>query len=76
MVTNNDFLKALNAARKAENTLNAKLGVLALLASEILGYEVVADLCSEANIEFRRVEKDGVADFDNIRIEDVLSKIK
>lgn len=54
--------------------LNRALSELGRAASEILGYEVVADLCGGDEIEFRSVgEHDAVDDFACIRIEDILN---
>ena len=73
MVTKKQILKAQEAAIDAEVSLNAALGHLAALASEVLGREVVADLCGGDEIEFRSVNNSGVADaFDTILIEDIL----
>lgn len=76
MATKKSFLKAFEAFQKAEVVMAAKKDALAIMASDVLGYEVVADLVNEADIEFRRVLPDGSIDsFDLVRIEDVLSKL-
>jgi len=62
---------------QCENELNASLGKLGSAASEILGYNVVADLCSGGSeIEFRKMSPDGTLDSDScIRIEELLNKL-
>lgn len=56
--------------------LDSALGQLGAAASEILGYEVVADICNGDEIEFREVGDNGVEDaFSCIRIEEVIDKI-
>ena len=55
--------------------LSSTLQKLAHVASERLGYDVVADLCNGAEIEFRRITDDGVADSDScIRLEEILAR--
>jgi len=61
---------------EAESKLNHALADLANAASEILGFEVIADICNGSEIEFRQVDKFGsVDDFDCIRMEGILSKL-
>lgn len=56
--------------------LQSALGQLGAAASEILGYEVVADICNGEEIEFREVCDNGVADaFSCIRLEEIMEKI-
>lgn len=58
------------------NRLYCSLQQLAIAASEILGYEVVADICEGEEIEFRRVAEDGVADaFSCIRMEEIIDRL-
>ena len=55
--------------------LSSKLQELACAASERLGYDVIADLCNGAEIEFRRIMDDGVADTDScILLEEILAR--
>lgn len=62
---------------KIESELDAALSKLSIMASEILGYEVCADLCHGGEIEFRRVDDFDVVDsFDCIRMENVIDKLK
>ena len=59
------------------NRLSCSLQVLARAASEVLGYEVVADICGGSAIEFRRVGEEGVADaFSCIRMEEIIERLK
>ena len=71
--------KILSLEKKALDTfiqLQSALGQLGAAASDILGYEVVADLCNGEEIEFREVCDNGVADtFSCIRIEEIIDKI-
>ena len=58
-------------------SLSAQLGILGRVASEILGYQVDAELCHGDELEFRVVEKDGIIDPDScIRMEEVIDKLK
>ena len=58
------------------NRLYCSLQQLAIAASEVLGYEVVADICEGEEIEFRRVAEDGVADaFSCIRMEEIIERL-
>ena len=58
------------------SSLIAQLGILGKAASEILGYQVAADLCNGSEIEFRTVEKDDIADSNScIRMEEVINKL-
>ena len=60
----------------ASAELSSALGQLGAAASEILGYEVVAEICNGGEIEFREVDSDGIADsFSCILIEEILGKI-
>lgn len=60
----------------ASGRLESALGELGAAASEILGYEVVADICNGEEIEIREVCDNGVADaFSCIKIEDIIDKI-
>lgn len=61
-----------------EAKLNCALEELANAVTPILGYDVVADLCSGGSeIEFRAICNDGVSDSDScIRMEEVISLLK
>lgn len=53
--------------------LQGALEVLGKKASEILGYEVNAEMCNGDEIEFRKVDEYGYTDaFDCIRIEEII----
>lgn len=55
--------------------MSNKLQELARAASERLGYDVVADLCTGAEIEFRRIMDDGVPDTEScLLLEDILAQ--
>ena len=77
MITKKKILRAEQLCYDYSNDLTNALGTLARMASEVLGYEVVADICNGDEIEFRTMIDDGVADDDiAIRMEDIISKIK
>ena len=77
MITKKKLLRAEQLCYKFSNDLTCALEVLASMASEVLGYEVVADICNGDEIEFRTMIDDSVADDDiAIRMEDIISKIK
>ena len=61
-----------------ENNVNEALEDLSKEVSLVLGYEVVADLCSGGyEIEFRTVSDNGRTDTDScIRMEDVIAKLQ
>lgn len=62
---------------KCSSELTGELEILGNIASEILGFEVIADICGGAEIEFRKVGKDGFYDaFSCIRMEDLMVKLK
>ena len=62
---------------KFSSRLNGALQILGSKVSEILGYEVKADICNGEEIEFRKVSEDGYVDSDScIRIEEVTKKLK
>ena len=58
------------------NRLSCSLQLLSSAASEILGYEVEAEICGGHEIELRRVAEDGVADaFSCIRMEEIIDRL-
>jgi hypothetical protein len=74
-MTDKQIINLNNKALSLSYDLSYKLRELARAASERLGYNVVADLCNGAEIEFRRVMDDGVPDTDScIYLEDVLAQ--
>ena len=73
MATKKQLLSAYMRVENAENKLLGEAQKLSRIASEYLGYEVVAVLCAGSEIEFRRVMKDGISDsFSTIRLEDII----
>lgn len=59
----------------ALSLLELRLGQLSVIASEIYGEELTADLCNGAEIEFRTAgNPDGLNDI-ALRMEDVLAKL-
>ena len=62
---------------KFSNELTCALNILGSKASEVLGYDVVADLCGGGEIEFRKKSEEGYVDADSyIRMEDVIKRLK
>jgi len=67
------LLKAFKNAEIAGIEHMNALGNLGKIASEILGFEVIADNCSGNEIEFRKVLNDGVPDsYSTIRLEEII----
>lgn len=74
-MTDKQITKLNNKVLSLNIDLSSKLQELARAASERLGYDVVADLCNGAEIEFRRIMDDGVPDTDScILLEDILAQ--
>ena len=72
-MTERQLIRLEENCLNAANRLSCSLQRLAIAASEVLGYEVVADICEGEEIEFRRVAEDGVADaFSCIRMEEII----
>lgn len=72
-MTDKQIIKLNDKVLSLNIDLSNKLQELARAASERLGYDVAADLCNGAEIEFRRIMDDGVPDTDScILLEDVL----
>ena len=60
-----------------DNRLEIKIGELGLIASEIYGAELRADMCTGSEIEFRRLCDNGFVDVNSIiLIEDIIAKNK
>lgn len=77
MITKKKMLRAEQLCYDYSNSLMSALEALASMASEVLGYEVVADICNGEEIEFRTVMNDSVANDDvAIRMEDIIEKLK
>ena len=69
------IIKLSNKVLSLSVDLTSKLQELARVASERLGYDVVADICNGGEIEFRRIMDDGVPDTDScILLEDILTQ--
>ncbi len=69
------IIKLSNKVLSLSVDLTSKLQELARVASERLGYDVVADLCNGGEIEFRRIIDDDVPDADScILLEDILTQ--
>ena len=74
-MTDRQIIKLNNQVLSLNIDLSSKLQELARAASARLGYDVVADLCNGAEIEFRRIMDDGVPDTDScILLEDILAQ--
>lgn len=74
-MTDKQIINLNNKVLSLNIDLSSKLQDLARAASERLGYDVVADLCNGAEIEFRRIMDDGVPDTNScILLEDVLAQ--
>ena len=57
------------------NKLECKIGKLSLLATEIYGEELRADMCAGSEIKFRKLDDNGFVDADStILIEDIIAK--
>ena len=68
-----ELRKSYNRVSRLNSEITNELGKLSALASAILGYEVVADLCNGDEVEFRRVLPNGSPDTnDCIRIEGII----
>lgn len=71
------LIKLQDKCFSCENALNKALSNLAVAASEVLGYEVVADICHGSEIEFRTITDNDVPDSNScIRMEDILAELK
>lgn len=72
-----ELRKALSIVDKRNSELQGALEDCSRIASNILGYNVVADLCSSIEIEFRRICSDDRPDnWDCIRFEDICDMVK
>lgn len=77
MATKKQLLAAKSAVLTTAAVLSIKLGKLSRLASEVLGFDVQADLCGGGEIEFRCVDDGGYVDaFSTIIMEDIIRKIE
>ena len=75
-MTEHQLRRLQDKCLQKSSELTGALGLLGSAASEILGYEVVADICNGEEIEFREVDDYGVADADStIYIEELIDII-
>ena len=75
-MTKKQLIALENKCYDAENALNSALSKLSNAASEVLGFEVSADLCAGNEIEFRRVDEFGLSDSNSfIYMRDIISKL-
>ena len=63
--------EAYDQVLDASNRLSAAQQKLGRIASDLIGFEVVADICGGEEIEFRSINDDGSDDYDCIRIEQI-----
>jgi hypothetical protein len=66
-----ELREAYDQVLDASNRLNAAQQKLGRIASYLIGFEVVADICGGEEIEFRSINDDGPDDYDCIRIEQI-----
>ena len=76
IMTREEFNQQIINTQKALQQLSFELGILGKMASVALGYDVECDVCNGDELEFRKIEEDGVANSaSHIYIEDVLVKL-
>ena len=77
MVTKKQLLAAQNAVLSTAAELSEKLGKLSRLATDVLGFNVQADLCGGGEIEFRCEDDRGYVDaFSTIRMEEIIDNLR
>ena len=77
MITIKELSRIEDRVYRYSSSLTGELEKLGNIASKILGFEVIADICGGEEIEFREVEKgDCVKDFTCLRMEDVIAELK
>ena len=75
-MTEKKLRKLEDRCYRISSELSGALANLSSAASEVLGYDVIADLCGGGEIEFRMIDQYDVPDdFSCIRIEDVINKL-
>lgn len=75
-MTERQLREAENKVLHYSNLMLGALGHLGQMATDILGYEVVADICNGSEIEFRPLDSYGVADaLVCISMEDILAEL-
>lgn len=76
IMTRKEFNQQIINTQKALQQLSFELDRLGSMASVALGYNVECDICNGDELEFRKIEEDGVADSaSHIYTEDVLAKL-
>ena len=76
MSQKSELKRQVERVYNAENKLSIALQELSLIASEIYGEELQADLCDGAEIEFRRKNINGYFDsMDCVTLEDIKNKL-
>jgi len=83
MVTKKQFLRQIDKVNALNNKLNGSLEILGNMASEVLGGDYCADLCSGIEIEFRpKIDNDvydygiGMFKHNTLFLEDVLDMLE
>lgn len=77
MITIKELSRIEDRVYRYSSSLTGELEKLGNIASKILGFEVIADICGGEEIEFREVGKgDYVKDFTCLRMEDVIAELK
>ena len=71
MIFKTELREAYEQVLDASNRLNAAQQKLGRIASYLIGFDVVADICGGDEIEFRSINDDGPDDHDCIRIEQI-----
>ena len=61
-MTEDKFRRQIDIVLELNNKLIGQLGILSIMASEVLGEEYNADLCNGDEIEFRPVDEYGFID--------------
>lgn len=73
MITKKKLLRTEQQCYDYSNGLKCELEKLARMASEVLGFKVIADICNGEEIEFRAIMSNDVANVDiAIRMEDII----
>ena len=76
IMTRKEFNQQIINTQNALHQLSFELSKLGSMASVALGYDVECDVCNGDEIEFRKIEEDGVANSaSHIYPEDILAKL-
>ena len=76
MVTIKDLNKAYEKVLDCENKLMCALEKLSVIASDLYGEELVANICNGSEIEFRTESDPDGLDSTSLRIEDIIERNK